>query len=1285
MAQDTGLGESTSRSPSPFEPLDMETLRKRKATALHKFQVESSIDAYTSPRALRRFIESELPELSYDTQCQNHEMLLVATQTFEDQRTCFVSTVCRLCRHHFHVKNDSRHCQEYDKDHPKHMLIPCNQKSIYDLRADRTGYNDTVGYAQFICAADGCLFNLEVSIMRPKLATSEVDMLVDDHRVLRNLQHARARADDSSRYSDVGDNYGAGSANILLKYLTDALNNTGDRHLRIKKRNKKFMVSIGDDFNPLLRLLKFYEGDDAESGDSCWYITTPEPQQNPTPIHTLRARMEDAAAELKIIVPNEETIPAWDKLLEVFQGDYPNVASDPSHLEKLSEEDLSILGCLIDYPPGYFSWAAILLAQLCPYDRDRFLDAGIRCTQQRSEQASLDIIMFKSQFDQAVPVAAAVQEAFTFFGVSPKDGYQPTWFLDKYYGMVLNNPSDNFKAEAVQHLEAIGNYLRRDIVGEIDPTVLENLGVASLTQSTSGIGGRKMSIASAARLLNVDADFTAEMVRDFAANVDEKVHRVKVAEALDVLAELKQQQSQPEEAATLRDSAEFYRATGGFSNNDSEALLSATHQQSSPDPATFSNSPPGLKNIGNTCYLNSLLQYFYNVKVVRGLVLNFDEFKLELEEEAVRKRRTGGNGTSVNLEEAIIARQFAEMLRALFAELQTTTDLAAQPSQELANTALSSAKDILSKPVQNKPPPLPARPSPAPPAHPKEDSSGVNVTVEAVNDSTETGSSRSSQTLVNENEDMPMESSTESNNEDKDSAVELLDNPAPLHPSTDASAVPQPVDDIKMEDSTEGLSLEEKMAKVASRLKESDRSGTSQQDVEEIIGNILEHLMRAIRPDGPMPEKPDLQADKITETFFTIIVNCTVRTKKNESSSPLTSLEEEESTHNEEIVPERWITAFPHPDKQNNVKSTLIAALDRYFSYEVLADGSFARYTTIRALPPILHICIQRSDASGVKNKNPVIIPETLFLDRYMETDTGSWLWNTRRRVWATKERIKELEGRSLANIQDKPAQSTFESNAMDWGTDNQDASGNNFNGESLTLEDSTLFQDVARPQKRALPDSSGPNPSKKTSNAGSPVRHAANDEFSDIIWETNESLDKTDSLELSNLREFEQSAYEGMEKEKYSLHAIICHGGGMNAGHYWVWIRDFKKNVWYKYNDSVVTEDNRESQAVLKDLNDSGDPYYVAYVRDEIKDDLVDVPQRPSRPVTNHHPQQHDIATVEHAEDVDMQTIEGVTPEPSTTEPPPPPSSQTATTTTYVTSEKAAAVDDELPPYEIL
>jgi ubiquitin carboxyl-terminal hydrolase 25/28 len=52
--------------------------------------------------------------------------------------------------------------------------------------------------------------------------------------------------------------------------------------------------------------------------------------------------------------------------------------------------------------------------------------------------------------------------------------------------------------------------------------------------------------------------------------------------------------------------------------------------------------PVGLDNIGNTCYLNSLLQYYYTIKPVRDMVINFQQHRMSLNDEDIKNKRVGG-------------------------------------------------------------------------------------------------------------------------------------------------------------------------------------------------------------------------------------------------------------------------------------------------------------------------------------------------------------------------------------------------------------------------------------------------------------------------------------------------------------------------------------------------------------------------------------------------------------------------------------------------------------------
>lgn len=55
----------------------------------------------------------------------------------------------------------------------------------------------------------------------------------------------------------------------------------------------------------------------------------------------------------------------------------------------------------------------------------------------------------------------------------------------------------------------------------------------------------------------------------------------------------------------------------------------------------LSEWPVGLQNIGNTCYLNSLLQFYFSLRPFREMVLEYEKFKMELNGETLSKKQVG--------------------------------------------------------------------------------------------------------------------------------------------------------------------------------------------------------------------------------------------------------------------------------------------------------------------------------------------------------------------------------------------------------------------------------------------------------------------------------------------------------------------------------------------------------------------------------------------------------------------------------------------------------------------
>ncbi|MBW0461494.1 hypothetical protein O181_001209 [Austropuccinia psidii MF-1] len=131
-----------------------------------------------------------------------------------------------------------------------------------------------------------------------------------------------------------------------------------------------------------------------------------------------------------------------------------------------------------------------------------------------------------------------------------------------------------------------------------------------------------------------------------------------------------------------------YLAQSTATNNPS----SSTQMIPYSPPTVSYDFPAGLNNIGNTCYLNSLLQYFFSVRELREVLLRFPEFEQDVEEDDLKEKKRVG-GRIVSTPEIIRSKQFASQLQGLFHEMIHTPLSAVTPERELAFLALVLSKD----------------------------------------------------------------------------------------------------------------------------------------------------------------------------------------------------------------------------------------------------------------------------------------------------------------------------------------------------------------------------------------------------------------------------------------------------------------------------------------------------------------------------------------------------------------------------------------------------------------
>jgi len=165
-----------------------------------------------------------------------------------------------------------------------------------------------------------------------------------------------------------------------------------------------------------------------------------------------------------------------------------------------------------------------------------------------------------------------------------------------------------------------------------------------------------------------------------------------------------------------------------------------------------------------------------------------------------------------------------------------------------------------------------------------------------------------------------------------------------------------------------------------------------QQDVTEVMNHCIIQLSCAMRPRGY--DKSGEQYDEVHDLFFGQQV---VHVQPEKGPSP--------------NVPFLNIITRVYHQPPN-----VYAAMDNEYDLQDAQDGTKA-YTSVARLPPVLTIALDRVDWNQEakrqeKLNHHVDVPETIYMDRYLESASDSDLLNRRQQTWEMKKELAALSVR---------------------------------------------------------------------------------------------------------------------------------------------------------------------------------------------------------------------------------------------------------------------------------
>lgn len=1006
----------------------------------------------------------------------------------------YIAAYCSLCRSHLDLLMDYR--QEGDRssspcsteDRPLHHFVHDTQSTTYQQQSnsgEATHYGfEWINTNAFHCSTPECPLRLAVIFKPPRLIGDWVDQLTDRCFIKERAEKAIQR--EPERYEGFAVPPATNVLDVLMTYIRDALHDPNKKGGKIPGNNKRWTVCLGDSCSDLIKYLGFVrEGED-------WMLPKPDSPADIPSANPLNILLDDVLFELHALIAAR---PADERRSARFQH-VPEAAANPiksalgclsypqwarSRIIDLTKEEdpfYASLGAMSDFDDNLltFSYDCQLLCD--PINVAYYLEClQVLAGGRQSEDLQTKLAIEASQGKISL---RDVRDAYHNLGLNIED-YKLTddTVIGSFQARIMDAPKQ--EPAMRRDLKIVGQHRLSEKIEMVASQAVttyeqalffldasEDLNDEFITSMVSvKIGDRPSDEPTARHAVTLIANHRKSnalkhwletgTLGETDMDIDQAYARLDITDrTIDngtILAaydfHVQEQSSQ------VYDLKRALTAIAKSRNSQQLTEFLGTGMHSSEHAP--SDWPVGIENIGNTCYLNSLLQFYFTIKPLRDLVLDIDNFKMPIDENSLSSKRVGSR--NVSIKEVNRAQRFIDELKKLFLDLITCSKVSIKPEPELARlTLVSSSKEehirrqsILSagRPslgeINGRSVLGPLGPPPPDQAVP-EDTEMPDSTLSEAPDTKvqneDNQSDKSSDTLIDGA--IVVEDTMMSDRGEQDLQQKILEEKENL-PRTKEAAEPasqadvhleplgetspsranqqQPQNPIKpIDQETAGLSINSPNSRktipaspaaadasppnrpppfpprpqpdVSDAVKEAEYG--AQEDVTEVIANVLFQLQCAIKAES-LDESGE-QIDKVKELFFG-------------KQKSYTTNRQGTIRAKEEYMSDIKVDVASGP-------RDIYAALDgAYDVQDVEVAGRLEpQYTTISHLPPILQVMIQRVQFDAEKKTvfksiNHLELKETIYMDRYMDSSDPE-LMRRRQECWAWKRKLISLEER---------------------------------------------------------------------------------------------------------------------------------------------------------------------------------------------------------------------------------------------------------------------------------